>query len=207
MPKFWSETPRALARELLADGATAIWVFIWTSLAARLYFFLAGFAESGRVLQDGGENLQAAGSSVGDAIRGTPLVGEGAAEVARRVFREAGEPFIAVGSSLEELLVAIATLLGLIVVAVALVPWLTRYVPWRAHRLAELRSAHRAVRVRPRMLAPAAVNRALAMRAIARMSYEELLEATRDPIGDFARGYYDDLARAELATVGLRPRT
>jgi hypothetical protein len=57
------------------------------------------------------------------------------------------------------------------------------------------------------MLAPAAINRTLAMRAIARLSYDELLEATRDPLGDFARGYYDDLARAELATVGLRPRT
>jgi len=207
MPKFWSETPRALARELLADGATAIWVFLWTTLAARLYFFLAGFAESGRVLRDGGTGIQNAGTGVADAIRGAPLVGEGAAEVARRAFREAGEPFIAVGSSLEQLLVAIATLLGLLVVAVALVPWLSRYVPWRARRLAELRDAHTVVRVRPRMVTPAAVNRTLAMRAIARMSYDELLDATRDPFGDFARGYYDDLARAELAAVGLRLRT
>jgi hypothetical protein len=207
MPKFWSETPGALARELLADGATVIWVFLWTTFAARLYLFLAGFAEAGRRLRGGGESIQSAGSGVADAIRGAPLVGEGVAEVARRTFREAGEPFIAVGSSLEELLVAIATLLGLLVVAVALVPWLTRYVPWRARRLAELRSAHTAIRVRPRIVSPEAVNRALAMRAIARMDYEELLEATRDPLGDFARGYYDDLARAELATVGLRLRT
>jgi hypothetical protein len=135
------------------------------------------------------------------------LVGEGVAEIARRTFREAGDPFIAVGASLEDFVLTLATLLALLVVAVTLVPWLLRYVPWRARRLAELRSAHTAARVRPRMASPAAINRVLAMRAIVRLDYEELLEATRDPLGDFARGYYDDLARAELATVGLRLRT
>jgi hypothetical protein len=207
MLKFWSETPGALGREVLADAMTALWVFLWTTLAARLYLFLAGFAEAGRVLRGGGESIQSAGVGLADSVRGTPIVGEAVAEVSRRTFREAGEPFIAVGSSLEELLITIATLLGLLVVAVALVPWLSRYVPWRARRLAELRSAHTAVRVRPRSVAPGAVNRALAMRALSRMDYEELLQATRDPLGDFARGQYEDLARAELATVGLRLQT
>jgi hypothetical protein len=207
MPKFWSETAGALARELIADGATVVWVFFWTTLGARLYFFISGFAQAGRDLRGGGMSIQTAGTDLAASVSGTPLVGGGLAEVATRTFREAGEPFIAVGSSLEELLITIATLLGLLVVAVALIPWLSKYVPWRARRLAELRSAHTAIRVRPRMASPAAVNRALAMRAIARMDYEELLEASRDPLGDFARGFYDDLARAELATVGLRLRT
>jgi hypothetical protein len=207
MFKFWSETSGALVRELIADGATVVWVFLWTTVAGRLYLFLAGFAEAGRVMRGGGENLQAAGLELGDSIRGAPLVGEGVAEIARRTFREAGDPFIAVGSSLEEFLVTLATLLALLVVAVTLVPWLLRYVPWRARRLAELRTAHTAIRVRPRMASPAAINRVLAMRALARMDYEELLEATRDPLGDFARGFYDDLARAELETVGLKLRT
>lgn len=207
MLKFWSETSGALVRELLADGATVAWVFLWTTVAGRLYLLFAGFAEAGRVLRGGGEGIQSAGVDLGESVQGTPLVGEGVAEIARRAFREAGDPFIAVGSSLEEFLLILATLLALLVVAVTLVPWLLRYVPWRARRLAELRSAHTAVRVRPRMASPAAINRVLAMRAIMRMDYEELLEATRDPLGDFARGYYDDLARAELGTVGLRLRT
>ncbi len=207
MLKFWSETSGALVRELLADGATVAWVFLWTTVAGRLYLLFAGFAEAGRVLRGGGEGIQSAGVDLGESVQGTPLVGEGVAEIARRTFREAGDPFIAVGSSLEELLLILATLLALLVVAVTLVPWLLRYVPWRARRLAELRSAHTAVRVRPRMASPAAINRVLAMRAIVRMDYEELLEVTRDPLGDFARGYYDDLARAELGTVGLRLRT
>jgi hypothetical protein len=37
------------------------------------------------------------------------------------------------------------------------------------------------------------------------LSYSELLEETPDPFGDFLSGRYERLARAELASVGLRP--
>ena len=57
---------------------------------------------------------------------------------------------------------------------------------------------------RPSTLRPRAVQQALATRAINRLSYPELLEHTSDPFGDFAAGRYDRLARAELASVGLR---
>jgi len=49
-----------------------------------------------------------------------------------------------------------------------------------------------------------AMQRALAFRALNRLPYPELLEHTADPFGDFAAGRYDRLARAELASVGLR---
>jgi hypothetical protein len=43
------------------------------------------------------------------------------------------------------------------------------------------------------------------MRAVTRLDYSTLLEFTPDPIGDWASGRHDRLARAELASVGLRP--
>jgi hypothetical protein len=91
------------------------------------------------------------------------------------------------------------------VVAVFLVPWLLRYLPWRASRLATVRAAHRAIRSAPVDVSDAAMQRTLATRAMYRLSYPELLEHTSDPFGDFAAGHYDRLARAELASVGLRP--
>ena len=90
-------------------------------------------------------------------------------------------------------------------VLVALLPWLSRYLPWRARRLADLRAAHRAIRRAPRNQSPAAIERLLASRALHRLSYPELLSETPDPLGDFVSGRYDRLARAELASVGLRP--
>jgi hypothetical protein len=49
-----------------------------------------------------------------------------------------------------------------------------------------------------------AMQQVLATRAINRLPYDDLLEHTTDPIGDYAAGRYERLARAELASVGLR---
>lgn len=203
--KFWSEVPAARAREVLADVATWIWVSLWAVIAYRLYSTLAGFAEVGRAIGRGGSNIQAAGFSVGDALKGIPLVGEQVQGMTESAFGLAGEPFVFVGNELEQLLLIIAALLGLLVLGVTLVPWLSRYLPWRARRLFELRTAHRAIRVAHRDVPDAAVERLLASRALHRLTYGELLEHTPDPMGDFIRGRYKRLAQAELESVGLRP--
>ena len=202
--KFWSEVPSARVRELAADIATWAWVSLWAIVAFRLYSTLAGYAEVGRAIGRGGTNIQAAGDQVGDTLGGLPLVGEQVRGLTRSAFGAAGEPFVYVGGQLEELLILIATLLGILVLGVTLIPWLSRYLPWRARRLYELRTAHRAIRKATRDLPDAAVEKVLASRALHRLTYGELLEHTPDPIGDFATGRYQRLARAELESVGLR---
>ena len=44
----------------------------------------------------------------------------------------------------------------------------------------------------------------LASRAIHRLEYDELLEFSPDPFGDWVTGRHDRLAMAELDRVGLR---
>jgi hypothetical protein len=61
--------------------------------------------------------------------------------------------------------------------------------------------------IRRRRYAPldeAEVTRLLASRALHRLEYDELLEFTPDPIGDWIAGRHDRLAQAELDRVGLR---
>jgi hypothetical protein len=202
MLKFWSEVPSARARELVADLSTWAWVALWAVIGLKIHDVIAQFAEAGRVLQAGGTNIQGAGASLGDAMRGVPLVGEGIDDLATNAFGTAGEPFIYVGHELESMLILIARLLALLVVSVMVIPWLSRYLPWRARRLATVRAAHRAIRRAD--VTSGAMEKALATRALSRLSYPELLEHTSDPFGDFAAGRYDRLARAELASVGLR---
>ncbi len=202
---FWSEVPSARARELVADVATWVWVSLWAVFAVRLYSTLADFAEAGRAIGQGGVNIKTAGDQVGDSLIGLPLVGEQASGMTRSAFGAAGEPFIYLGDQLTQLLLIIAALLGILVLAVTLIPWLSRYLPWRARRLSELRMAHRAVRESSLGLPAPTVERLLATRAFHRLSYGELLEHTPDPLGDFAAGRYTGLARAELESVGLRP--
>lgn len=206
MLKFWSEVPSARLRELVADVATWAWVALWVAVASRVHATISGFAEAGRAISRGGANIEAAGVQLGDAVSGLPLVGEQARDLSRSSFQTAGAPFVFVGNELEELLILIAVLLTVLVLGVMLIPWLSRYLPWRARRLGQLRAAHTAIRVRPSGAAVGAVDRILAGRALHRLSYEELLAASPDPLGDFVAGRFDRLARAELDSVGLRPR-
>lgn len=205
--QIWSERPGARAREILADVVTLCWVVAWATIGIRIYGFLAHLAEAGRLVRDGGSGITDAGDRVGAALEGIPLVGEGAAEGVRGAFSGAGDPLIRFGTDLERLLILVAALLGLLVVSVALVPWLNRYLPWRVARWRRLNAAARVIR-RRRLAAgspidPAEVTRLLASRAVHRLEYDELLEFTPDPLGDWVTGRHDRLAQAELDRVGL----
>ncbi len=208
MIRFWSEVRGQRQREVGADIATWAWVAIWSVVSFRIHQTIAGFAEAGHTLQQGGQAIRDAGGQVGGSLDGIPLVGAGAGELARRAFGAAGDPFVYVGGELFDLLILIARLLAILVLAVAIVPWLSRYLPWRAQRLAQLRAADRAIRKRPKAAgaSPESINHLLASRAIHRLSWEELLDHSRDPVGDFLAGRDKALARAELESVGLRPQ-
>ena len=206
MVTFWSETPARRRREMAADFATWIWVAFWSVVAFRIHAAIASYSEAGHALERGGAAIRDAGVQVGSSLDGVPLIGAGAGELARRAFGGASEPFVFVGGEFVDLITLIARVLAILVLAVAIVPWLSRYLPWRAARLAELRSATTAIRGRPRGVSREAIDRLLASRALHRLSWAELLEHSRDPLGEFAAGRYKTLAKAELEAVGLRPR-
>jgi hypothetical protein len=205
---IWSERRLMRAGEILADVSTLIWLTIWITLGVRLYGLLANLAESGRLVRDGGVGIRGAGESIGSALEGVPLVGEGAANGIRGAFAAAGDPIIEFGGDLERLLIIVAALLGTLLVAVAIVPWLNRYLPWRIARWRRLNAAVRVIRGgrhgRGEPIAEATLESLLASRAIHRLEYDELLEFSPDPFGDWVAGRHDRLAMAELDRVGLR---
>jgi hypothetical protein len=202
--KIWSELRIARLKEQVADLSTLLWVAFWGGLAWQLFQFLVGFADAGRTIRTGGEGMIQGGVDLGDSLAGLPLIGAQLQGIARDALGGAGRPLSDFGTQLEQFIVVVAVVLALLLALVTLVPWLQRYIPWRWQRLRQLRSAHRAIRI-----APGSENRkveeVLAMRAVSRLDYATLLEYTPDPLGDWARGRHDRLARAELASVGLRP--
>ena len=205
---IWSERPLMRAGEILADVSTLVWLTIWITLGVRLYGLLANLAESGRLVRDGGNGITGAGESIGSALEGIPLIGKGAADGIRGAFAAAGDPIVEFGSDLERLLIIVAALLGTLLVAVAIVPWLNRYLPWRIARLRRLNAAVRVIRGgrrgRAEPIADATLESLLASRAIHRLEYDELLEFSPDPFGEWVAGRHDRLATAELDRVGLR---
>ena len=204
MIRIWSELRGARTKEMVADAATAAWIVVWGGLAWQLYQLVAGFAEAGRIVRSGGEVMIDGGRNLGDALAGVPLVGPGLRDVAQNAFAGAGVPLSDFGTGIEAFILLVAAVLALLLALATLVPWLTRYVPWRWERLRRMRAAHRAVRVAP-SVATTEVQATLALRAITHLEYATLLEYSDDPIGDWVAGRHDRLARAELASVGLRP--
>jgi hypothetical protein len=203
MIKIWSELPVARTKEQLADVATIVWVLFWGNIVWQLFQFLSSFAEAGRTVRAGGQVMVKGGRDLGDSLSGLPLVGAQVRDIARDAFAGAGRPLSDFGTELEQFIFVVAIVLALLLALVTLMPWLTRYLPWRWTRLRRVRAAHRAIRREPN-LADAHIARALAMRAFTRLDYSTLLEYTPDPLGDWVGGRHDRLAKAELASVGLR---
>ncbi|MET1232249.1 MAG: hypothetical protein ABWY52_05320, partial [Candidatus Limnocylindrales bacterium] len=190
--------------EILADVATLIWVVFWGRIVWLLYELIAGFAGAGRTINEGGANLTQAGVDLGATLRDLPLVGEAVSGLVRDALAGAGQPLSDFGNELETFVLIVAAVLALLLALITLVPWLVRYVPWRWRRLRLVRAAHRALR-RTNDLSDPQIAQILAMRAVMRLDYPTLLEFTPDPLGDWATGRHDRLARAELASVGLKP--
>ena len=204
---IWSERRGPRLREMVADASTIVWIGLWAVLGTRLFLGLSELAGAGRLIRDGGAGIISSGQQVAGAVSGVPLIGESAASGIRDAFSSAGQPVVDFGTDLERLLLIIAALLGLIVVAIALVPWLSRYVPWRVARFQRLNAGAKVIRSAapdPSASDRAEVERLLASKALHRLEYAELLEFTPDPFGDWTAGRLDRLAQAELETVGLR---
>jgi hypothetical protein len=204
MLKIWSELRLARLKEMAADLATLVWVLFWGNIVWQLYLFLDGFEQAGRVIRDGGETAIKSGRDLGESLAGLPLVGQQVHDIARDAFAGIGRPLSDFGTQLAQFIFIVAVVLALLLALVTLVPWLNRYLPWRWARLRSIRAAHKVIR-RAHDLADPDVERILAMRAVTRLEYSTLLEYSSDPFGDWALGRHDRLARAELASVGLRP--
>ena len=204
MIKVWSELPVSRLKEQIADVATLLWVVFWGNIVWQLFQFLAGFAEAGRTIRAGGLTMVQSGRDLGDSLAGLPFVGSQLRDIARDAFAGAGRPLADFGTELERFIFVVAIVLALLLALVTLQPWLVRYLPWRWERLRHVRAAHRVIRTAPDV-ADAHIERALAMRAFTRLDYSTLLGYTPDPLGDWVSGRHDRLARAELASVGLRP--
>jgi hypothetical protein len=144
------------------------------------------------------------GVNLGDSLAGLPVVGSQVRDIARDAMAATGRPIADFGTELEQFIFVVALVLALLLAMVTMAPWLARYVPWRLERLQRVRAAHRVVRRAPDV-SDTQIRKTLAMRAVNRLDYSTLLEYTPDPFGDWATGRHDRLARAELASVGLRP--
>ena len=208
--RIWSEVPKRRTQEVVADLATAVWVGLWAYLGLRLYGTLSQLSTVGVNVGETGAGLERAAATLRLGLSQVPLIGEGVGDLLGDALQGIGSPLVQAGTDLERLLLIIASVLGLLLVAVFVIPWLNRYGPWRRRRLRELNAGDRAIRqsaaVQESRVERKDVERVLAARALYRLEYSDLLDHTSDPIGEFLEGRYDRLAKAETESVGLTER-
>jgi hypothetical protein len=207
--RVWSEVPRQRTREILADATTVLWIVLWVGIGLQLYGTLSQLSSVGVDIGQTGTGLESAAATLRLAMSQVPLIGEGVGDLVAGALEGIGAPLVQAGNDLETLLLLIAAVLALLLVAVFLIPWLSRYLPWRVGRWQRLNAGDRVIN-RARGAEGAGVaatdlDRVLAQRAMYRLEYDDLLDHSPDPIGDFVAGRFDRLATAERDSVGLRP--
>jgi hypothetical protein len=142
------------------------------------------------------------GLKVHDTVDRLAVLGEGVREVGEKV-PLVGDPVEDLGRAGEDRVHGLADLLGLIVFGLPAALVLARFLPERVRQARALTAASR-VLSEPES---ADRQRLIAMRAAFSLPYGQLLEYTRDPLGDLAAERYDALVAAALDDVGLRQRS
>ncbi|MDQ3642980.1 MAG: hypothetical protein M3450_16320, partial [Actinomycetota bacterium] len=118
MVKVWSERRGERLKEQAADLATLAWTFFWGGIVWELFQFLASFAEGGRSLRAGGQNVIQGGHDLGDLLASLPFVGSQLRDAAGDLFAELGRPLSEFGTDVERFIVVVAVVLALILALV-----------------------------------------------------------------------------------------
>jgi hypothetical protein len=198
--RLYPELTAPRNRALVADLASIILLvlFAWAGLQVhdavdRLAVLGEGVEASGSAVSDGFEGAA-------DAVDGAPVVGDDIADGLRSAGEGSGGEVEELGRSGEDSAHDLADLLGFVTFALPALLVLTRWLPGRIEQVRKLRAASN-------VLGDGATperRRTLAMRAAFSLPYWQLLQYTRDPLGDLEDGRYDALVAAALEDAGLK---
>lgn len=182
----------------LMDGVAVFWVVLW---------LVVGTATGVQIWQlsrisDTAEASAGAVASVGEALQDIsdiPLVGDAPGELGAEVAAAAAEIEASAARTRRDVR-RTSILLGASTFLIPISPVLGLYVPLRLRRRGHVATIRRELRTGD---GGAAFDAYLAHRAVAALSYPQLLRVSADPAADLAQGRHGALADAELERLGL----
>ena len=198
--RFYPDVPARRARTLLADAAVVVLVLVFAWLGLVVHNAVDGLAVLGEGVKGAGNSVKGGFNAAADAVDGTPLVGDELAGALREAGEASGGNVADLGEQGEDRVHRLADLLGLLTFLLPTVVLLARALP---QRIAQIRRLTDASRVLAESESPER-RRLIAMRAAFGLPYGQLLEYTRDPLGDLAAERYEPLVAAALDDAGLR---
>jgi len=158
-----------------------------------------GIRDTGRTFNDWLQSFKNA------VPRGIPYLSDFLQTQASNLQKHTGDPLIQLSVTVRQDIATLALVLGLLIALPPIVWVLLTYGPWRWREAREMGSALAFVR---RAMESGRIEQAkavLAYRALATLSFTQLMKTSRDPVGDLSNRDYDRLAAAMLDRAGLDP--
>lgn len=191
------------ARAVVADVASIILLVLFAWAGLKVHDSVDRLAVLGEGVQATGGAVEGGFESAAEAVDGAPVVGDDLADELRSAGEGSGGEVVELGEQGEESAHDLAVVLGLVTFGLPALLLLAQWLPRRIGQVEKLRAA-------TAVLGDDATperRRLLAMRAAFSLPYGQLLQYTRDPLGDLVSERYDALVAAALEDAGLRPRS
>ncbi len=204
MLKFYPDHVPARIPRLVGDVLVIIWGVAWAAAGWAVYQVVQG-------LQTVSDGLTSTGQTLNSWIHafrgvvpgGIPGISSFFGNIATTLQRNSGDQLIALGAQAHSVVDTLALVLALITAVPPIVIVGGAYLLWRWRDAREMGAALQFVRSAERSGRIEEARALLAYRALAQLSFDRLMRATADPVGDVIDRRYDALASAMLRRAGL----
>jgi len=198
-------TMPALLR-VIGDFLTVAWSVAWAVLGWLIYQTVLGLEVIADGITSTGVTFDAWIASFRNAVPGgIPGVTAFLLNIADQLKRYSGDPLISAGHQVHDAIIQVAVVLALLVALPPILLVLLPYGAWRWRDMRETGAALAFVRIASIAGRADQARAVLAYRAVATLSFRQLMSASADPVGDITERRYERLASAMLKRAGLDP--
>jgi hypothetical protein len=198
--RLYPDVPARRLATILRDLVALLALVLLAWLGLAVHDAVDRLAVLGEGVNNAGSAVQGGFESAAERVEGVPVVGDDIAGGIRGAGEGTGGNVAELGERGENAAHRLANLLGVLVFGLPALFVLARWLPPRIAQARQLTAASR-VLAEP---SSSERRRMIAMRAAFGLPYGQLLQHTRDPLGDLAAGRYDGLVEAALDDAGLR---
>jgi hypothetical protein len=206
MLKFYPDRRLPALRRLVQDLLALVWLGFWGFAGWLTYQTVLGLEVIADGIRDTGKTFNDWLESFKGAVpKGIPYISSFLQSQAGSLERHTGTPLIALSQTVRQDIATLAWVIALFVAVPPILYLAMTYGPWRWRDAREMGSALAFVRAATATGRVEQAKAVLAYRALATLSFTQLMRASRDPVGDLAQRDYDRLAAAMLDRAGLDP--
>lgn len=206
MIKLYPDRTLPAFLRVVADFLTLVWTLAWAGLGWLIYQTVLGLQVIADGITNTGHTFNGWIASFRSAVPGgIPLVTKFLLNVADTLHKYSGDALVSAGHNIHDAILQVAIVLALLVALPPILLVLVPYAAWRWRDMREIGSALAFVRIASITGRADQARAVLAYRAIATLSFRQLMSASADPVGDITEQRYERLAAAMMKRAGLDP--